>query len=84
MHITQEVLECLGNEFKVEQGNGKDRDYYLRNNNIKTYLIVDDGDRRPKVQYNVQTGSATGQLKCDATCQNQNFFCHLTFSTDPL
>ena len=40
MHITQDVLECLNGDYVVEEGNGKERDAFLKQYNIQTYLVV--------------------------------------------
>jgi hypothetical protein len=40
VHITEETLKCLGNDYVVEPGNGGDRNSYLKDHNIDTYLIV--------------------------------------------
>jgi adenylate cyclase 5 len=47
VHITEETLKCLNGDFEVEEGNGGDRNQYLRDNNIKTYLIK-NGQHREK------------------------------------
>ena len=40
IHITEETKKCLGGDYEVEQGNGGDRNQYLKEHNIKTYLVV--------------------------------------------
>ncbi|KAK9870661.1 hypothetical protein WA026_008222 [Henosepilachna vigintioctopunctata] len=40
VHITKETLRCLGNDYVVEPGNGGDRNSYLKDHNIDTYLII--------------------------------------------
>lgn len=40
MHITKETLKCLGTDYDVEPGHGGERNAYLKDHNIDTYLIV--------------------------------------------
>lgn len=40
MHITKETLNYLGNDYEVEEGNGGERNSYLKEHNIQTYLII--------------------------------------------
>ncbi|XP_055383731.1 adenylate cyclase type 2 isoform X2 [Condylostylus longicornis] len=40
VHITKQTLDCLGDKFEVEPGNGGSRDPYLADHKIETYLIV--------------------------------------------
>lgn len=46
MHITKETLQCLGEDYKVEPGYGGQRNTYLKDHNIETYLIVPDDTSR--------------------------------------
>ena len=41
VHISQATLDYLGNEFEVEPGNGGERDSYLKEKNVTTYLITE-------------------------------------------
>ncbi|XP_045510331.1 adenylate cyclase type 6 [Colias croceus] len=54
VHITKETLACLGDDYKVEPGNGGQRNAYLKDHNIETYLIVPDDTSRvdKKPQHN--------------------------------
>ncbi|KAJ8314268.1 LOW QUALITY PROTEIN: hypothetical protein KUTeg_008829 [Tegillarca granosa] len=45
VHITEETLSFLGDDYEVEPGHGEDRNSYLRDNNITTYLIKADTNR---------------------------------------
>ena len=45
MHITEEVVRCLGDDFEFEAGDGIDRNAYLRDNNIKTYFVKPNSTR---------------------------------------
>ncbi|XP_046419665.1 adenylate cyclase type 6 [Neodiprion virginianus] len=40
VHITKETLACLEGDYEVEEGHGGERNPYLREHNIQTYLIV--------------------------------------------
>lgn len=46
VHITKSTLDCLHGEYEVEDGNGAERNSYLREKNVKTYLIIPQGQRR--------------------------------------
>ncbi|XP_072381948.1 adenylyl cyclase 78C isoform X1 [Diabrotica undecimpunctata] len=39
VHISESTYQCLGGAYEVEPGNGQDRDAYLREHNVVTYLI---------------------------------------------
>uniref|UniRef100_A0A182Q6E9 adenylate cyclase n=1 Tax=Anopheles farauti TaxID=69004 RepID=A0A182Q6E9_9DIPT len=48
VHITKETLRCLGDHYDVEEGCGADRNSYLKDHQIQTYLIVPkDASYRP-------------------------------------
>ncbi|VVC86175.1 unnamed protein product [Leptidea sinapis] len=56
VHITKETLACLGDDYKVEPGNGGERNAYLKDHNIETYLIVPDDtsrDKRPQQSFSL-------------------------------
>jgi len=40
IHITKETLRFLGGDYAVEPGYGGERNAYLRDHNIETFLIV--------------------------------------------
>ncbi|XP_044313699.1 adenylate cyclase type 2 isoform X2 [Drosophila rhopaloa] len=40
VHITKQTMDFLGEKFEVEQGEGGNRDAYLADHKIETYLIV--------------------------------------------
>ena len=33
-------MKCLNGDYEVEEGNGGDRNQYLKEHNIRTYLVV--------------------------------------------
>lgn len=39
VHISEDTLNCLNDVYDVEPGNGIDRDNYLKERNVVTYLI---------------------------------------------
>lgn len=41
MHITEATLKHLNKAYEVEEGNGHDRDPYLKEMNVRTYLVID-------------------------------------------
>ncbi|KAL0188876.1 hypothetical protein M9458_015975, partial [Cirrhinus mrigala] len=41
VHITEATLKHLNKAYEVEEGNGHLRDPYLKELNVKTYLVVD-------------------------------------------
>lgn len=40
VHITKETLDYLNGEYEIEPGQGIERNNYLRDHNIDTYLII--------------------------------------------
>ena len=45
VHITKSVLNCLSGDYEVEEGRGQERDSYLKQYNINSYLIVAEHPR---------------------------------------
>uniref|UniRef100_A0A8C5M3G3 Adenylate cyclase type 4 n=1 Tax=Leptobrachium leishanense TaxID=445787 RepID=A0A8C5M3G3_9ANUR len=41
VHITEATLVHLGDEYEVEEATAAQRDPYLKENNVKTYLVID-------------------------------------------
>ena len=37
-------MNCLGGDYEVEEGNGGDRNQYLKENNLRTYLVIPPDD----------------------------------------
>ncbi|XP_022805938.1 adenylate cyclase type 5-like isoform X2 [Stylophora pistillata] len=48
VHITDSVLNCLSGDYEVEEGRGQERDPYLKQYNIESYLIVAEHPRKRK------------------------------------
>lgn len=40
VHITKETLKCLDGDYEVEDGKGDERNSYLKDHQIETYLII--------------------------------------------
>lgn len=40
VHITKETLDCLNGHYEIEDGHGEERNSYLKDHQIQTYLIV--------------------------------------------
>ncbi|XP_061519372.1 adenylate cyclase type 6 isoform X2 [Anopheles gambiae] len=62
VHITKETLRCLGDHYDVEEGRGADRNSYLKDHQIQTYLIVPkDASYRPHTM-SKQSSSVNGNI----------------------
>lgn len=67
MHISAETLKCLNDVYEVEPGNGADRDNYLKDRDVVTYLIKQTEplkskrrqSSKPKMSTEDETGSRT-------------------------
>ncbi|XP_041987039.1 adenylate cyclase type 5-like isoform X2 [Aricia agestis] len=66
VHITKETLNCLGDDYKVEPGNGGQRNAYLKDHNIETYLIVPDDtsrvDKKPQHSFSIN-GNVSKEMR---------------------
>lgn len=51
VHITKETLKCLDGDYEVEDGKGYERNSYLKDHQIETYLII-PGDIYRLVEFN--------------------------------
>lgn len=40
VHITTETMQCLNSHYELEEGHGAERNTYLKDHQIKTYLII--------------------------------------------
>ena len=67
VHVTQATLDYLNNEYEVELGNGAERNTYLRDHNVTTYLIVASTSRKKPYLFNTlqvrQHLTSTGRKK---------------------
>nr|XP_027197802.1 Ca(2+)/calmodulin-responsive adenylate cyclase-like [Dermatophagoides pteronyssinus] len=52
VHITQSTFDCLHDEYEVQEGNGAERNSYLREKNVKTYFIIPPQQRRKHFLFN--------------------------------
>lgn len=48
MHISAATLACLNGVYEVEPGEGDERDPYLREHGVQTYLIKQAEPLRPR------------------------------------
>ncbi|XP_062578862.1 adenylate cyclase type 5-like [Saccostrea cucullata] len=58
VHITKETLHCLHGEYDVEPGNGVERNAFIKENKIETFLIVADPHKtrgKPKTLPNMRS-----------------------------
>ncbi|XP_063546909.1 adenylate cyclase type 6 isoform X2 [Cydia strobilella] len=66
VHITKETLQCLGTDYKVEPGHGDQRNAYLKDHNIETYLIVPDDtsrvDKKPQNSFSLN-GNVSKEMR---------------------
>lgn len=53
VHITKETLKCLDGDYEVEEGKGAERNSYLKDHQIETYLIVPGDIYRPVSNVNL-------------------------------
>nr|XP_026696031.1 adenylate cyclase type 8-like isoform X1 [Ciona intestinalis]XP_026696032.1 adenylate cyclase type 8-like isoform X2 [Ciona intestinalis] len=63
VHISEATYKCLGNDYEVEPGGGGSRSQYLKEHNIKTYLIIDQRNRRLNLN---------GDRKCFLSISNES------------
>ncbi|KAI4464612.1 adenylate cyclase type 1 [Holotrichia oblita] len=66
VHITKETLRCLGDDYEVEPGNGGERNSYLKDHNIDTYLIVASsyrGSNKPLQSFSINGNMSSKELR---------------------
>nr|XP_029726102.1 adenylate cyclase type 5 isoform X1 [Aedes albopictus] len=62
VHITKETLKSLGDHYEVEEGKGADRNNYLKDHQIQTYLIVPKESYRAQHTMSKQSSSVNGNI----------------------
>lgn len=62
IHVTKETLQYLSGDYKVEPGNGGERNQYLKMMNIETFLIVPDDDYKDPHAKKASTYSMNGSV----------------------
>lgn len=50
VHTTKETIKCLDGDYEFEEGRGFERNSYLKDHQIETYLII-PGDTYRTVSY---------------------------------
>ncbi|KAL3832406.1 hypothetical protein ACJMK2_024053, partial [Sinanodonta woodiana] len=63
VHITEETLKYLNSDYEVEPGNGGERNYYLREHKIQTYLICGNQTRVKEVKKSPASPKVPGSLE---------------------
>ncbi|XP_034239049.1 adenylyl cyclase 78C-like [Thrips palmi] len=63
VHISQATLDCLGGAYDVEPSNGGDRDAYLKEHDVKTYLIKNTEPLRNRGRARHRAKQAAAQKK---------------------
>ncbi|KAM9065536.1 adenylate cyclase type 7 isoform 3-T3 [Sarcophilus harrisii] len=68
VHITEATLNHLDKAYEVEEGNGQERDPYLKEMNIQTYLVIDPRSRQQQpVSQHLPKPRANDALKMRAS-----------------
>lgn len=63
VHITTSVLNCLNGDYQVEEGRGQERDSYLKQYNINSYLIVAEHPRKKPKDTTIKDNKQEDQEK---------------------
>ncbi|ELT87487.1 hypothetical protein CAPTEDRAFT_155468 [Capitella teleta] len=71
VHVTDDTVRWLNSDYEVEPGNGGDRNAFLRDHNVKTFLIKETSPR-----YKVLSDSAIrhNSMNAKLTCKTNEFF----------
>lgn len=51
VHITKETMTCLDGDYELEEGRGHERNSYLKDHQIETYLIVPGDTYRTVINF---------------------------------
>lgn len=62
VHITQSTFDCLHDEYEVQEGNGAERNSYLREKNVKTYFIIPPQQRRKVCNFFIFTQNSQSKF----------------------
>ncbi|XP_055490138.1 adenylate cyclase type 8 isoform X2 [Leucoraja erinacea] len=65
IHISKATLDCLNDDYEVEEGHGKERNEFLRKHNIETYLIKQPEESLLTLPEDIMKESST-------TCDTKN------------
>ncbi|CAL4066484.1 unnamed protein product, partial [Meganyctiphanes norvegica] len=75
IHVTKETLKYLGGDYRVEPGLGGERNHYLKDHNIQTFLIVPDDEYRDhhakKTSMYSMNGSVSKELRMIGHVEHQ-------------
>nr|CAH7746500.1 unnamed protein product [Callosobruchus chinensis] len=87
VHITKETLKFLGNDYTVEPGQGGDRNAYLREHNIETYLIIAPsyrGDTAVPYQQHSMNGNIAKEMRIMGHGSQHGHSSKLGFNAEPV
>lgn len=71
VHISADTLKCLNDIYEVEPGYGSERDNYLKDRNVVTYLIKQVEPLRSRRKYSARPKALTEE---DAANKNKKSF----------
>jgi class 3 adenylate cyclase len=76
VHITEETLQCLNNHYDIEDGNGGERNSYLKDHQIQTYLIVSKATHRYKAAPTGKFGRQPTQINTNTISKELRMMGH--------